>query len=71
MRLGAILHLATDWEPYAEHMLEVIRGETGLVNQSATGDFCDKPDWRPETKYEKRGERLGHKVSDLLFVREA
>ena len=70
MRPGAILHLATDWEPYAEHMLEVIGCVEGLTNQSASGGFSDKPEWRPETKYEKRGERLGHTVNDLLFVRE-
>jgi len=70
MRLGAILHLATDWEPYAEHMLEVIGGVEGLTNLSASDGFSDKPEWRPETKYEKRGERLGHTVKDLLFVKE-
>jgi tRNA (guanine-N7-)-methyltransferase len=70
IRLGAILHLATDWEPYAEHMLEVIGGVEGLTNLSASDGFSDKPEWRPETKYEKRGERLGHTVKDLLFVKE-
>lgn len=70
MHPGAILHLATDWEPYAEHMLEVIGGVEELTNLSASGGFSDKPEWRPETKYEKRGERLGHKVKDLLFVKE-
>jgi tRNA (guanine-N7-)-methyltransferase len=66
---GAILHLATDWEPYAEFMLEVMRSAGGFVNLSPTGDFCDKPEWRPETKYERRGERLGHRVRDMLFKR--
>ena len=68
---GAILHLATDWVPYAEHMLEVVSMEPGLTNLSPTGSYCVKPDWRPETKYEKRGEGLGHEVRDLLFVRNS
>jgi len=67
MRPGAVLHLATDWEPYAEHMLEVMRASGGFENLSPSGDFCDQPEWRPETKYERRGERLGHQVRDLLF----
>ncbi len=69
MRLGALLHLATDWEPYAEHMLEVLKSSAGFENLSPTGDFCEQPQWRPQTKYEKRGERLGHRVRDLLFKR--
>ena len=70
MRTGAILHLASDWEPYAEYMLEVLGSVGGLVNLSSSGGYCYKPGWRPETKYEKRGERLGHKVKDLLFAKE-
>jgi tRNA (guanine-N7-)-methyltransferase len=69
MRPGAILHLATDWEAYAQHMLEMITSAEGFVNLSTRGGFCCKPDWRPQTKYEKRAERLGHKVRDLLFKR--
>ncbi len=66
---GALLHLATDWEPYAEHMLEVLRSSDGFINLSPSGDCCDQPEWRPETKYERRGEGLGHQVKDLLFKR--
>jgi len=69
MQPGALLHLATDWEPYALYMLEVISATEEFTNISACGGFCSKPDWRPVTKYEKRGERLGHKVKDLLFKR--
>ena len=69
MRPGALLHLATDWEPYAQHMLEVTGSSDGFVNLSPSGDFCDQPEWRPETKYERRGEGLGHRVRDLLFKR--
>lgn len=67
MERGAILHLATDWQPYAEHMLEVLQSSPDFVNLSPTGDYCDRPDWRPRTKYEQRGERLGHEVRDLLY----
>jgi len=70
MRPGAILHLATDWEPYAEFMLEVMQSADGFVNLSPTGNFSGKPEWRPETKYERRGERLGYRVRDLLFKRD-
>ena len=69
MAAGALLHLATDWQPYAEHMLEVCGAHPAFENQSFTGDFCDRPDWRPETKYELRGERLGQPSRDILFTR--
>ncbi len=69
MTQGGILHLATDWQPYAEHVLEVMQFSPDFVNLSVTGDYCERPDWRPYTKYEKRGERLGHEVRDLLYQR--
>ena len=65
----ALLHLATDWEPYAEHMLEVMKSSREFENLSPSGDFCDQPGWRPRTKYESRGQGLGHRVRDLLFMR--
>jgi tRNA (guanine-N7-)-methyltransferase len=68
MRPGAILHMATDWEPYAEHMMEVMQGSPEFENLSPGGS-SGRPEWRPETKYEKRGERLGHRVCDLVFRR--
>jgi tRNA (guanine-N7-)-methyltransferase len=71
MQPGGILHLATDWAPYAEHMLEVMRNNQDFENLSPTGRFVPRPAWRPETKYEKRGERLGHGVYDLVFRRTA
>jgi tRNA (guanine-N7-)-methyltransferase len=69
MAKGGILHLATDWQPYAEHMLEVMQTSSDFDNLSADGDYCERPDWRPYTKYEERGERLGHEVRDLLYQR--
>lgn len=68
---GGILHLATDWAPYAEHMLEVMQGAGTFENLSPGGAYSEKPGWRPPTKYEKRGERLGHEVADLVFRRRA
>lgn len=69
MAKGSILHLATDWQPYAEHILEVMQTRTDFVNLSDAGDYCERPDWRPYTKYEERGENLGHEVRDLLYQR--
>jgi tRNA (guanine-N7-)-methyltransferase len=77
---GGYLHCATDWQPYAEQMLEVLNAEAGLVNaasSAATGatttatasGYAPKPDWRPLTKFENRGLKLGHGVWDLLFMR--
>ena len=63
------LHLATDWVPYAEQMLEVLSAEPALVNTAR--DYAPRPAWRPETKFERRGLKLGHEVRDLLFRRRA
>ncbi len=67
LRPGGYIHLATDWQAYAEQMLEVLRGEPLLEN--VVGDFAPRPDTRPLTKFEQRGIRLGHGVWDLLFRR--
>jgi tRNA (guanine-N7-)-methyltransferase len=62
---GGYLHCATDWEPYAQQILEVLSAEPTLVN-TADG-FAPKPHYRPLTKFENRGIRLGHGVWDLVF----
>jgi len=64
---GGIIHLATDWENYAEHMLEVLNGASDLSNLSASGDYVPRPESRPKTKFERRGEGKGHGVWDLQF----
>jgi tRNA (guanine-N7-)-methyltransferase len=69
LREGGSLHLATDWEDYAQQMLAVLSAENGLVNVSGVGRFAPRPEHRPRTKFEQRGERLGHGVWDLLFRR--
>ena len=62
---GSYLHCATDWQPYAEQMLEVLAAEPGLAN-TAEG-YAPKPEYRPLTKFENRGLKLGHGVWDLVF----
>jgi tRNA (guanine-N7-)-methyltransferase len=69
LQTGGLLHLATDWVPYAEHMLEVLQGSSDFENLSEDGGYVDQPPWRPGTKYEARGDRLGHETRDLLFRR--
>ena len=69
MKPGAILHIATDWAPYAEHMVAVLAEAPAFENRSPRGEFCPRPDWRPPTRYERRGERLGHDVFDLVYRR--
>jgi tRNA (guanine-N7-)-methyltransferase len=64
---GGYLHMATDWQEYAEQMLEVLAAESSLVNSAA--GFAGRPDYRPLTKFEQRGLRLGHSVWDLIFRR--
>ena len=65
---GGYLHLATDWEDYAVQMLEVLSAETGLQN-TAEG-YAPQPAYRPLTKFENRGLKLGHGVWDLVFTRK-
>jgi tRNA (guanine-N7-)-methyltransferase len=69
LALGSVFHMATDWQPYAEQMLEVMSEADGYSN--AAESYASRPDWRPVTKFERRGERLGHGVWDLLFKRES
>lgn len=67
LKVGGILHLATDWENYAHHMLEVLTPMDEFKNISETDDFIPRPDSRPLTKFEARGQRLGHGVWDMMF----
>ena len=66
LKPGAEIHLATDWQEYAEHMLEVMEGIPALTNSNGNGNYWAEPD-RPRTKFENRGKKLGHGVWDLLF----
>lgn len=67
LKPGGYLHLATDWQEYAEWVLEILRGEPLLQNTAI--DYAPKPDFRPETKFERRGLNLGHGVWDIIFRR--
>jgi tRNA (guanine-N7-)-methyltransferase len=71
IRPGGYLHLATDWQPYAAQMMQVLRAEPLLTNMgdAAQEGFAHKPDYRPLTKFENRGLKLGHGVWDLVFQR--
>ncbi|NGY06652.1 tRNA (guanosine(46)-N7)-methyltransferase TrmB [Solimonas terrae] len=69
LKPGGLLSLATDWQHYAEHMLEVLNAAPGLCNLSADGGYVPRPATRLKTKFETRGERLGHAVFDLSFRR--
>ncbi|VTR37109.1 tRNA (guanine-N(7)-)-methyltransferase [Serratia fonticola] len=69
LKVGGVFHMATDWQPYAEHMLEVMNSSAGYRNLSESNDYVPRPDSRPLTKFELRGQRLGHGVWDLMFER--
>lgn len=69
LKLGGVFHMATDWEAYAEHMLEVMNSIDGYRNQSEQQNYVPRPETRPLTKFEQRGQRLGHGVWDLMFER--
>ncbi|TKC91726.1 tRNA (guanosine(46)-N7)-methyltransferase TrmB [Trinickia terrae] len=69
LKPGAYLHCATDWQNYAEQMLDVLSAEPTLANTCE--NYAPRPDYRPVTKFERRGLRLGHGVWDLVFKRRA
>jgi tRNA (guanine-N7-)-methyltransferase len=69
LRIGGTFRMATDWQPYAEHMLATAAACLRLVNESPAGDYVARPDSRPITRFERRGQRLGHGVWDLAFRR--
>lgn len=70
IKQGGFIHCATDWQEYAEHILEVLSAEPALNNSQLDGGYSPKPESRPLTKFEQRGERLGHGVWDLIFIKK-
>lgn len=66
LKPGGLLHLATDWQPYAEQMMEVLESNSRLANEAGPGNYSSAGD-RPTTKFENRGRKLGHGVWDLQF----
>ncbi|MGW0536887.1 tRNA (guanosine(46)-N7)-methyltransferase TrmB [Streptomyces sp. NPDC003032] len=69
LKPGALLHCATDWEPYAEQMLEVLTAHPDFENTQADGGYAPRPAFRPRTRFEGQGLAKGHVVRDLLFRR--
>ncbi|MEV7995814.1 tRNA (guanosine(46)-N7)-methyltransferase TrmB [Streptomyces sp. NPDC086077] len=69
LKPGAIVHCATDWEPYAEVMLEVLTAHPAFANTRPGGGFAPRPGFRPRTRFEGQGLEKGHVVNDLLFRR--
>lgn len=70
LRDGGRLHLATDWAGYAEHMWDVLDAEPMLANTAGPRGHVPRPPWRPETHFERRGQRLGHGTWDLVYARQ-
>jgi tRNA (guanine-N7-)-methyltransferase len=70
LKVGGIFHMATDWENYAECMIADMLSAPGYNNLSDTNDYVPRPDSRPLTKFENRGQRLGHGVWDIQFARK-
>jgi tRNA (guanine-N7-)-methyltransferase len=71
LRSGGVLRLATDWQAYAEHMLEVCNASPHLTSLSPDRRFTGRPAFRPPTRFEKRGERLGHAVWDMAYIKSS
>lgn len=69
LSVGAYLHLATDWQDYAQQMLQVLDGAPGFTNSAGSGNYAPRPEERPLTRFEQRGQRLGHQVWDLIYTR--
>jgi len=69
LKPGGQFHMATDWEDYALHMMEVMNEADSYVNISGKGQYTPRPECRPLTKFEARGHSLGHGVCDLIFER--
>ncbi len=69
LKPGGVLHMATDWEEYAQQMMRELSAADGFRNIEGEGAYAPRPDYRPITKFEKRGQRLGHGIWDLLFER--
>ena len=67
LKVGGIFHMATDWEAYAKHMMRVMTAAEGFSNTAGKEQYLPRPDYRPLTKFEQRGQRLGHGVWDLIF----
>ncbi|WP_163933421.1 tRNA (guanosine(46)-N7)-methyltransferase TrmB [Paraferrimonas sp. SM1919] len=70
LKVGGVFHMATDWENYSEHMIEIMDQVAGYENIAPEGKFMPRPEHRPLTKFEQRGHRLGHGVWDIMYARK-
>lgn len=68
LKLNGKLHLATDWQDYAQHMLKILENAPRWQNTAEKNQFTPRPPTRPLTKFEKRGQQLGHTIWDLVFL---
>lgn len=71
LKPGGVVHMATDWQDYARHMAKEMLADQRFRNLGNEQAYCEKPDYRPVTKFERRGMRLGHGVWDLMFVKRS
>jgi len=69
LKPNGVFHFATDWQEYAEQVLDVMGNAPEFINAAGNGNFSPQPDYRPLTKFERRGQRLGHQVWDLVFYK--
>jgi tRNA (guanine-N7-)-methyltransferase len=70
LKPGGVIHVATDWRDYAEWIAAEFLGDTRFANLGGADGYAECPDYRPQTRFERRGRRLGHGVWDLLFARK-
>jgi len=71
LAVGGCFHMATDWQNYAEHMMDVMEAAADFSNVAGANVYSPQPPTRPVTKFQRRGEKLGHGVWDLIFTRDA
>ncbi|HET7370271.1 MAG TPA: tRNA (guanosine(46)-N7)-methyltransferase TrmB [Gammaproteobacteria bacterium] len=69
LKPGGRLELATDWDEYAQEMLELLSAAPEFTNTAGSGGFAERPPYRPQTRFERRGKKLGHGVWDIIFSR--
>ena len=70
LKPNGVFHFATDWQEYAEQVLDIMSKAPEFRNAAASGNYSPRPEYRPLTKFERRGQRLGHEVWDLIFSKQ-
>ena len=67
LKSGGIFHFVTDWKPYAECVMDLVDGNSRFINLAGKSNYSERPNYRPVTKFEKRGERLGHEIWEIIL----